>query len=160
MTRHRRRRAVTTTIAAVVLLGLSGAALAWWSGVGSGASTATSGTSAAVTLSPGTPGASLYPGSSAAIQLSIANPGASDVRVGSLALSTAEGAGGFEVDAAHPDCVEGSLGYVTQDNGGAGWTVPSGGSLAVILPGALTMSLDADDGCQGATFVVYLAAVG
>jgi hypothetical protein len=94
------------------------------------------------------------------VRLTISNPGTSSVRVGSLALDSGEGVEGFEVDPAHSDCDEGDLGFTTQTNGGSGWTVPASGSTSVTLAGSLTMAVDASDDCQGATFTVYLRAVG
>ena len=60
------------------------------------------------------------------------------------------------VDAAHPGCAVSTLGFTTQTNGGAGWTVAGHGSLPVTLAGALSMSASAANACQGATFTVYL----
>jgi hypothetical protein len=54
-----------------------------------------------------------------------------------------------------------ALGFTTQTNGGAGWTVPAGspGSLSIAMPGALTMTAGASNACQGATFTVHLKVV-
>jgi hypothetical protein len=78
------------------------------------------------------------------------------VRVGSLALDTSQGTGGFAVDAAHSGCAVSALAFTTQTNGGAGWTVPGSGSLPVTLTAAVSMSTSAGNACQGATFTVYL----
>jgi hypothetical protein len=135
------------------------AASAYWSGAGAGSGTA--GTAAAtlsVSLTPGTPTAQLYPGSTAAVVLTISNPDQASLHVSALALDTSQGAGGFAVDGAHSGCTLDTLSFSTQTNGGAGWTVPGGGSLPVTLPGALVMGATAADACQGATFSVYLSA--
>jgi hypothetical protein len=144
----------------VLVVAVAGVAVARWSTSGSGASSATTGTTADLTITPGTPTAALYPGGTSAVVLTLHNPGIAAVRVGSLALATEEGVDGFDVDAAHPGCDEQNLSYTTQTNGGAGWSVPAGGTLDLTLAAALALSTSADDGCQGATFTVHLAASG
>jgi hypothetical protein len=135
------------------------AASAYWSGAGAGSGTAGTATGTlTLSLTPGTPTAQLYPGSTAAVVLTIANPDQATLHVSSLALDTGQGAGGFAVDGPHAGCALDTLSFSTQTNGGAGWTVPGGGSLPVTLPGALAMGTTATDACQGATFSVYLSA--
>jgi hypothetical protein len=116
-----------------------------------------------VVLSPGSPTASLYPGGQADVVFSVSNPNSSAVRIGSFALATGQGTGGFAVDSGHSACGLATLSFTSQTNGGAGWTVPAkvgsvNGTLAVTLTNALTMSLGAANACQGATTSVYLAA--
>lgn len=140
-----------------------GAASAVWTGSGGGAGSGTTGTTVAVTLSPGTPTASLYPGGQGNVVLSVSNPNASPVRIGSLALDNSQGTGGFAVDAGHSGCAVGTLSFTTQTNGGAGWTVPAkvgavDGTLPVTLTNALTMGVGAANACQGASTTVYLVA--
>lgn len=156
--RATRRRG--SLIALLTLLGLAttGVASAFWVGSGNGTGSATTGTAQTVTLSPATPTAQLYPGGQATVALSIANPNPGSVRVGSLSLDTSQGTGGFAVDGAHAACGVTSLGLASQTNDGAGWTVPGAGSLTVTLAGALSMSADAPNACQGAGFTVYLLA--
>jgi len=141
-----------------LVVAIAGIAVAQWSTSGSGSAAAETDTPADLTLTPATPAAALYPGGSTAVVLSVHNPGVATVRVNALALATGEAVNGFEVDAAHPDCDEQALSYTTQTNGGAGWSLPAGGTLAVTLAGALALSSGADDGCQGATFTVHLVA--
>ncbi len=55
------------------------------------------------------------------------------------------------------------LGFTTQTNGGAGWSVPPkagavAGVLAVDLPNAIAMDASAASACQGASFAVHLGA--
>jgi hypothetical protein len=55
------------------------------------------------------------------------------------------------------------LTFTTATNGLAGWSVPGAagstpGTGAATLSGALSMSLDAADACQGAELTVFLAA--
>ena len=87
-----RRPALSRTriLVAVTVLTLlaTGVALAFWRGDGSGSATGATGTTSALTLTPGTPTAQLYPGGQANVLLTVANPSAATVRVGSLTLDT------------------------------------------------------------------------
>jgi hypothetical protein len=157
---RRTRGRSRTAFVAVLVLGVVGSAAAYWSaagGTGSGAATTAAGAQS-VSLTPATPSAELYPGGQAAVRLTIANPNAGAVRIGSLVLDTDQGSGGFAVDGAHSGCAVSTLTFTTQTNGGVGWNVPGGDSLAVTLPNALAMGPDAAQACQGATFTVYLEA--
>lgn len=140
---------------------LAGIAAAVWSAVGSGSGNGKSASTVAVTLTPGTPSTQLYPGGTANVVLTVTNSNAADVRIGSLALDTTRGTGGFAADANHAGCTLTTLSYLTQTNSTAGWTVPAksgsvNGTLAVTLSNALSMSTAAANACQGATFTVYL----
>ncbi len=154
---RRRRRPLALLLAAATLL-VGGVAAAYWITTGSGSAAAGSGTPSALTISPATPTAQLYPGGQASVVLTIANPNAGAIKVGSLALATTQGTGGFAVDGGHAGCGLATLSFATQTNGGAGWTVPGSGSLSVTLTNALSMTTAAANACQGASFTVYLAA--
>jgi hypothetical protein len=140
----------------IAVMALSGAAVARWGVTGAGSGSASAGTVSAVTLTPGTPAAQLVPGAQAAVVLSVTNPNTASIRIGSLALDTTQGSGGFAVDAGHSGCVLSALSFATQTNAGAGWTVPGNGSLPVSLTGSLSMAATAANACQGASFTVYL----
>jgi hypothetical protein len=155
-TRHRSRLASAAVLAAAATIVLAGAATAYWTRTGTGTGAGTSAGTSALTLSPGTPAAQLFPGGQSSVVLTVTNPSTATVRVGSLALDTSQGAGGFGVDAGHSGCGLATLSLPTQTNGGAGWTVPGQGSLSVTLANALAMDAAAADACQGATFVAYL----
>lgn len=95
--------------------------------------------------------------------LTIGNPELSAVHVATLSLDTTQGTGGLAVSPGHSSCSLSALSYVTQSNGGAGWTVPAAtgsvdGSLSLDLAGALSMTNAAANACQGASFTVYLVA--
>lgn len=152
-------------IAALAILAMpaGGIAYAFWSGTGVGAGAGTSATTVALTLSPATPSAALYPGGQSNVVLTATNTNDSIVHIASLSLNTAQGTGGFSVDAGHSGCSVAALSFTTQTNGGSGWNVPArvgavNGTLAVTLTNALTMTAAAADACQGATFTVYLVA--
>jgi hypothetical protein len=159
----RRRLAVLGVL--LVLLGIPVGGVAWsyWSAGGSGTGTGANGTLAAVSLTPGSPAAGLYPGGSTDVVLTATNSNASAVKIGSLLLDTGQGTGGFSVDGGHSGCSVAALGYTTQSNGGAGWSVPArvgvvNGTLSITLTNALVLTAAAASACQGATFTVYLVA--
>lgn len=154
----RAKRLLFGGVLVVLTVGTIGAASAYWSGSGTGSGSGSNGTTQAVTLTPATAAAQLHPGGQAGVELRIVNPNPGSVRIGSLALDTTQGTGGFSVDAGHSACGVSSLSFTTQTNDGAGWTVPGSGSLPVTLATALSMSTSAANACQGATFTVYLKA--
>lgn len=159
MTRPRiPRQLVLASLSVILTLTAGGVVYAYTGASGGGFGTATTATTEAVTLGPGTPTGDLFPGGQAAVVLSVSNPNASNVRVGSLALDPGQGAGGYSVDGGHSGCDLSTLSFTAQTNGGAGWTVPGSGSLPITLTNALGMGLGAASACQNATFTVYLAA--
>lgn len=160
MSKHRRARSVRSRLVGLVvpLLAVAIPVWAYWSGAGAGSAGAATRTVVALTVTPGTPSAPVRPGATAPVALSVTNPNPVPVRLESLALDTSRGTSGFAVDAAHASCGLGSLSFVTQNNGGSGWSITAGGSLVIELSGALSMAADAADACQGATFTVYLRA--
>ena len=151
-------RRLSAWLLVILALSAGGAAYAYWTGSGSGAGVGTTGANMAVTLGPGTPTGDLYPSGLADVVLIVSNPNASDVRIGSLALDPGQGTGGYAVDGGHSGCDLSTLSFTTQTNGGAGWTVPTSGSLPVTLTSAIGMGAGAASACQGATFTVYMAA--
>jgi hypothetical protein len=171
VTRPRVRKAPSkrVRIAFVVLPGvllsevLIGGAFAYWQGSGGGSGSGSTAATVAVTLSPGSPTATLYPGGQAAVVLTASNPNPSPVHIGALALDTTLGAAGFAVDTDHSGCALSAMSFSTQTNAGSGWVVPatSGavtGTLAITLANALSMHVDATNACQGGVFTVYLVA--
>jgi hypothetical protein len=164
MSRRLPRRILLTSLLVVVAAPIGGAANAYWSGSGGGAGSGTSGAAVAVTLSPGTPAATLYPGGQANVVLTVSNPNANPVRIGSLSLDTSQGLGtGFAVDSGHSGCAVSTLSFTTQTNAGAGWVVPAkvlavNGTLPITLTNALALGVGAANACQGATYTVYLTA--
>jgi hypothetical protein len=147
-------------IGALLLLSLStaSAAFAYFGGTAAGSGTGATGTTATLTLAAGAGGTDLYPGASGTVTTTASNGGTALARIVGLALDTTQGTGGFAVDAAHAGCPTTSLSFAAQSNGGAGWNVAAGGTLAITLASALTMSASAPSACQGAVVTVYLAA--
>jgi hypothetical protein len=161
------RRLLKPVLVATLVLGLAVVsalvANAFWRGSGSGTGSGATGTTVALTLSPATPTDALYPGGQASVVLTVRNSNTSAVRIGSLALDTSQGTGGFSVDGGHSGCAVATLSFATQTNGGAGWTVPArvggvDGELPTTLTNALSMGVGAANACQGASSTVYLAA--
>ncbi|MCW2779722.1 MAG: laminin sub domain 2 [Marmoricola sp.] len=160
---QRYQRLMLGALIAVLIIAVSAvAASAFTSGSGHGTGSGTTATTADLLLGPGTASADLFPGGTGDVVLTISNPNASPVRVGSLALDSAQGAGGFTIDSGHSGCAAASLAFSTQTNG-AGWTTPAkigavNGTLSVTLRHAVSMNLTAANACQGATIAVYLTA--
>ncbi len=147
----------------LMLLALTAAAVAYWTGTGAGSAQGRLGDPKTLVLSAGGPSALLYPGHNTDVAIIASNPNPYTVHIDSLVLDPDEGAAGFEVDGAHSGCDLSSLTFAPQSNGGAGWTVPprsgaSDGILALTLSDSLSMGAGASDACQGATFTVHLEA--
>jgi hypothetical protein len=152
----RRRGLLVTALLPVLVVGATGVAFAYWTKAGGGSGAATTGTTQAVTLTPGTASSQLYPGGASAVAVTVTNPNPGSVKVGSFSLDTTQGSSGFAVDSGHLGCGLATLGFTTQTNGGAGWTIPASGSSVLSLAGSLSMSTTAANACQGASFTVYL----
>ncbi len=154
-------RVVRFVAPAVIALSAASAALAYWTGTGGGSAVATGASSVAVVLTPGAPSQQLHPGATASVATTISNSNPVALQIDALALDTAQGTNGFGVDAGHAGCALAALAFTAQTNGGGGWIVPAkvngtDGTLALDLVGAISMSNDAADACQGANFTVYL----
>lgn len=145
-------------VVVLVSLAVTGAAVAYWMGAGSGAGAADTGRTQPVTLSPATPVAQLYPGGRSGVRVTVTNPNPTPVRIGALELDTAHGTNGFAVDAGHGACGVSSLSFAPATNGGAGWTIPGDDVVTLTLTDALAMQTTAANACQGATFTVHLRA--
>jgi hypothetical protein len=149
------RRARLATLTGLVLAGVvgSGAARAFWTAGGAGASAAGTGTLQAVTVAAvvagDTPSSALLPGGPAAdVILRVHNPNSVSVQVYSVT-----GNGPVTADSGHSGCTTTGVTFtppaapVTPTV-----TVPGGSTILVHLPGAATMSTAAQASCQGATF--------
>jgi hypothetical protein len=154
---------LTLIPAMAVSLALAGTAEAFWQATGAGTGTGSTGATTGVSIGPGSPSAAMYPGGTGNVVLTITNPNTAPVHIGSLALDTGRGTGGFIVDAGHAGCAVTALTFTTQTNAGAGWTIPAkagaiNGTLPVTLTNALAMAASAANACQGATSTIYLMA--
>ena len=164
MVTGRAARIAIGALAVGVFLGLStGAAFAYWTATGVGAGNGATGTTTSLLISQGTPVSGLRPSGTVPVIVTVTNQNAVPILVTSLVLDTAQGAGGFAVDAGHSGCVLSTLSFASQNNGGAGWTIPkkvgsTNGTRTITIPAALAMSAGALNACQGATFSTYLKA--
>lgn len=148
--------AAVAVVVLVVVMG--GVANAYWSGSGGGSGLAQTDTAQSLVLSTGSPSIALFPGDSAEVAVTVTNPNKYAVSFNTLALDASRGTGGFVVDAGHAACLPGALGFATQSNGGAGWTIAASGVASLHLSDAVTMAVGAANACQGAHFGVYLVA--
>lgn len=163
MDTHLHRRGLARIALAVLAVGVglavsSGAAQAWFAAIASGSGAAPVGALQDLTATAAPVSASLLPGASADLVVELANPNGVAVRVESIALDPMLGTGGVSVDRA--GCPASAIALAAQT---AGWTVPArtggaAGRLSMRLPDALTLSADAPDACQGASFTVHLRA--
>ena len=156
------RRAGAVLVAIAITASLAAGAIAFWSASGSGSATTVLTDVQALTFEPGIPTTQLYPGDDASVAIVATNPNPYFVGIGSLVLDTDDGEP-FVADAAHSGCDVSVLSFITQENGGAGWQVPprvgtTDGTLTIDMSSAMTMSAEAADACQGATFTVHLEA--
>jgi hypothetical protein len=160
MTATRWVRIAIVTLAGALAFGCGDAAWAYWTANGTGHGSATTAVAEKLTLSPGVITSELYPGGSGDVFVVASNPNDFAMAIGSLSLDPTQGTGGFAVDPDHDGCAVGALSFTTQTTG---WSVPArsgstDGTLPITLPGALSMSIDAANACQGATITVYLTA--
>lgn len=151
------KRKKTILLTTLVIAGSAiGVAIAAWTTGGSGSGQAQAGSAASMTISAGTPSASLYPTASADVAATISNPNPYKVHVSSISLGT------VTVDGAHSGCNTSSISVTSpHTNGGSGWDVPANSTgVNVDLANAISMNNTANDSCQGATFTVALTATG
>jgi hypothetical protein len=158
-----RSRGLVLAVLVTAGVGIAAGAFAYWMAPGTGTATTVLGSPEQLTLGPGTAQAQLSPGSEASVAVVATNHNPYFMPIASLALDTASGTGGFDVDAAHTGCDLSALHFAAADNAGAGWRVPPkvaavDGTQPIDLAQALSMDATAGAACQGATFTVHLVA--
>ncbi|TYP87894.1 hypothetical protein [Blastococcus xanthinilyticus] len=149
------RRLVVVALFVVALIG-GGIATAAWLVSGTGSATTQAATAVNLTVSAGTPTATLYPGASGAVVASVANPNPFPVRVTSASFGAVT-----VTPLAGRTCTAASLtvsGPVTL--GSPVNLSANSGATAVTIPNAVTMVSSADNGCQGATYSVQVTLSG
>ena len=102
MSRIHLSRLGAVAVAGLLVAGV--AAYGAWSVSGSGTGSASAATASNLTLTPGSPGSSLYPNGTADVATTIANGNPFPVHVSSIAINTGQGTNGFSVDAGHSGC--------------------------------------------------------
>lgn len=153
MNTERRRRIGVLAVLFLALLSGSVAVASWLvDGTGPGAAKAS--TVVELTVSAGTPTASLYPGATGDLAARVSNPNPFPVTLtgatfGAVTVTPLSGQTCTVDDVA----VSGPVSL-------SGITVPANSGAAVTVPGALTMLSTAADGCQGATFTVQVTLSG
>jgi hypothetical protein len=148
--RHLLKKRVLVVIA-VLALGVTGAAIAYWTQAGSGSGTGTVGSTGTVTLQ-GPVTAGIYPGASATVTLTASNSASAPVKVQTVSLVS------VAVDAGHSSCntADFTMPTVTENTSLAGNAV----AQALTTNGALTMANTAinQDACKGATLTLTLSS--
>jgi hypothetical protein len=148
--RHLLKKRVLVIIA-VLALGVSGAAIAYWTQAGSGTGTGTVGTTGTVTLQ-GPVTAGIYPGGTAAVTLTASNSASAPVKIQTVSLVS------VAVDAGHASCntADFTMPTVTENTNLAGNAV----AQALTANGVLSMANTAinQDACKGATLTLTLSS--
>ena len=154
MNTERRRRIGVLAVLFLALLSGSVAVASWLvDGTGPGAAKAS--TVVELTVSAGTPTASLYPGATGDLAARVSNPNPFPVTLtgatfGAVTVTPLSGQTCTVDDVA----VSGPVSL-------SGTTLPADSvGINVTVPGALTMLSTAADGCQGATFTVQVTLSG
>jgi hypothetical protein len=134
----------------IVILATAGAAYAYFSAVGTGSGSATTGSSAALTLH-GTVASAIYPGGTSSVTFTVDNPSGGKVRVGTITLA------GVTTDGSHVGC---SMSDFSMPNVVANQDVASGNGVSVSATGTLVMANSAtnQDACQGAPLTLHLVS--
>jgi hypothetical protein len=138
-------------IAVLCALGVTGAAIAYWTQAGSGTGTGTVGTTGTVTLQ-GPVTAGIYPGGSTAVTLTASNSASAPVKVQTVSMAS------IAVDAGHSTCntADFTMPTVTENTSLAGNAV----TQPLTANGVLTMANTAanQDACKGATLTLTLSS--
>lgn len=138
-------RKLAITLGTIAVLAVAGAAFAYFSTTGSGTSSATVGTSAALTLH-GTAATTLYPGTSSTVSFTVDNPSSGSQRLGTITLAS------VTTDTTHTTggCV---LSDFTMPDVVSNQTFASGTGQTVTATGTVTMAAQPtvnQDACKGA----------
>jgi hypothetical protein len=143
-----RRSRLLVALAVVVLLGLGGAAFAYFQATGHGSGAATDGSLQAVTVqavASGSPSSTLVPGGTADLIVQVQNPNTVTVRITSIAQNgSATPVGGI-------GCTSSNDGVSVPSETGLSISLAPG-TQVVHFAGAASMSLSSASGCQGASF--------
>jgi len=146
----RNRRFLLAVPAACLVTGLgAGAAYAYFTSSGDGAAAASVGSMKTVTLTAATatPATPLRPGGTGDVTLEVTNPNGFPVTLISVAKS-----GTITADGGHAGCT--TTGVTFTDQTALSTAISASSTVAVDLPGAVSMSAASSPGCQGATFSI------
>lgn len=150
---------VVALVAANALVLGGGVAWAYWSTSGAGTGTGTAGTALAVNGSVAAVASSstlLYPGGSAPLIVNVHNPNPFAVRISAITLTNGQppsSVAGSPKNATTCTAAASAVSLVGAASvSGLTTAVAAGGDATVTLPGAISMGLASDDGCQSASF--------
>ena len=148
---HLQRGAVVVLGAAIIAVAGAGTAAAYWKGAGTGsATTATGTTSLTATV---TPVSGLYPGASVPVTVTVKNTSAA----ASLKVTSLSQAGATTVQTAGKGTCNAT---VVSFTAGTLPTTVMAPNQTLAVPGTVSMTAAAADGCQGTTFAIPLIANG
>lgn len=153
------RRTVILAIATgAAIVVTAGTASAYWSASGGGSGTTQAGIAASLRVSPGTTSSALVPGATADVTAVITNPTDYPVLVTSV-TTPADGIPGFtDAGLVRPvsGCDAGHSGVrvVQPAPRSASFVIAAHGSYTLTLAGAVTMTNESDNSCQGVFFAV------
>ncbi len=169
------KRSAIVAAGSVAAIGVASIAFAAWTADGEGTAAATAGTSAAVQVSAGTVVDELVPGTTSNLAFTVTNPNDFPVTISSVTLADidADGfsvlaTGGLNNAACQGDAATngptGVTGIVFTGPAGdpntkaldSAITIAAGDDAEVTVTGAVKMTNDSDNGCQGASFALDL----
>jgi hypothetical protein len=157
-------RFLAAAVAFTAVAGVSGVSFAYWHSTGQGSGAASIGSMQTVTIealvTADSPTERLYPGGPARdVTIKVKNPNAFTVDVFSIATN----GGTVTADSGHSSCSNTGVSFsftnmslITQGTNPTPNKTLSGNSTVTLLhlPGAATLSMTSDSGCQGATFSI------
>jgi hypothetical protein len=154
LARSGRRLAMFLCLVGVTVLTSTTIALAYWAPHGSGSSNAAAGTivapSVAAFVGGDAPSSALIPGGSSDVVVRVDNPNPYSVKLTAISLNGSITAAGGAGTCASSD--------VTVSFPSVPSITVTSGSHLFDLPGAASMSISAQNGCQGATFDIPVSA--
>jgi hypothetical protein len=148
------RKRALVVLGCACAIGITGAAIGYFTSSGSGTGAAAVGSSSSVTLHA-TISSNLYPGSSSPVTLTVDNPSSGVQRVGTVSLAS------ISVDAPHSGCsttISGGNPDFTMAAVPVNQVFPPGSGQSVSATGTLAMNETGvnQDACQGATLTLHL----
>jgi len=149
----------TLAVMAALLFGLAGPGFGFFTALGLGSGSATTGDLQPIEVRPattGTPSTLLQPGGTADLLLNLRNPNSRAVTVTSVAQGgpvTVVGGSGCTSDTGFPTPA-GNSGVTVSTTTGLSISIPAGATLEIHLPAAAAMSTTSASGCQNASYRV------
>lgn len=130
-----------------------GTAAGLWSASGTGNAAGSVTVAVPLAITAGTPTGDLYPGHVGGLVLTVGNSNAYPVRVTGLSFDPGAVTSSNESACSQANVTPVAKSSLTLD-------VPAGTTRTFTVPGTLSLSSTAPDGCQGVSFTVVTSAVG